>query len=171
MLLLGLDDFGVGPAWTSSSELNVVDLRELLHAVEPTRSRRYVDGGLKFDSRAEVHMACSILDLSWRTCERARDGAANASTHLTVSDAAMRRVAQGDLDLVNGPARVLVREQLHCSTCGWCLAASVRAAAARDGCKCSPYGRGRRSQTLASACPKMRPMKHDLPCPLPSRQV
>ena len=81
MLLLGLDDFGVGPAWTSSSELNVVDLRELLHAVEPTRSRRYVDGGLKFDSRAEVHMACSILDLSWRTCERARDGAAtNAST-------------------------------------------------------------------------------------------
>ena len=53
--------------------------------IEPTRSRgqRRVDGVgcLKFDSRAEVRMACSILDLSWRTCERARDGAAtNAST-------------------------------------------------------------------------------------------
>ena len=79
MLLLGLDDFGVGPTWKSRSELNVVDLRELLHAVEPTRSRRYVDGGLKFDSRAEVHMACSILDLSWRTCD-GRDRLARGAT-------------------------------------------------------------------------------------------
>ena len=31
------------------------------------------------------------------------------------------------------------------------MAASVRAAAARDGCKCSPYGRGRRKRTLAIA--------------------
>jgi hypothetical protein len=41
-------------------------------AIEPTRSRgqRRVDGVgcLKFDSCAEVRMACSILDLSWRTC-------------------------------------------------------------------------------------------------------
>ena len=44
-----------------------------------------------------------------------------------------------------------------------CLAASVRAAAARDGCKCSPLVVDVRLQTLAIARPKMRSMKHFLP--------
>ena len=69
------------PLWKSSSELG---------CSTPSSRRGHGDNvaSMACDSRAEVRMACSILDLSWRTCERARDGAANASTHLTVSDAA-----------------------------------------------------------------------------------
>ena len=106
-------------------------------------------GCLKFDSYADARMACSILDLSWRTCARlfrgrrggrvrcgsvqnksARDGAtararpprdratvlrclvspidAVAGRAGLQTDAAKHSVAQGDLDLVHGPARVFV---------------------------------------------------------------
>ena len=60
MLLLGLDDLRVGPVWKSRSELHIAWTFVNLTGLS------------EIGSDTEARMACSILDLSWRTC--ARDG-------------------------------------------------------------------------------------------------
>ena len=135
-------DLGYPEAWTFVN----------LHGPSSRRGHGESVASMAFDSHAEVHMACSILDLSWRTCARLfrgrrggrvrcgssrpgeRDGARDGATararrprdRATVlrrrespidaaagrgglqSDAAMHSVAQRDLNLVHGPARMFV---------------------------------------------------------------
>ena len=56
VLLLGLDDLRVGPVWKSRSELHIAWTFVNLTGLS------------EIGSDTEARMACSILDLSWRTC-------------------------------------------------------------------------------------------------------
>ena len=133
----GLDDFRVGRvaitewSWVAWTFVN-------LHAIEEQRRPRRLGGG-GGGSRAEVRMACSILDLSWRThaafvsrsSRRGGRGAAPSKIRERRRDRARadrdrappmrRRVSQGDAATCgpSSPPGACVIRRRRC-TWEWC---------------------------------------------------